>query len=141
MAAAAQLAQDAETVPGIRLVDPSIVSPTFRQLQGTRNYYQFGNTLDVDRYKVGDKTEDTVIGVRELDLSGVPGSQRNWVNDHMVYTHGFGVVAAYANTRSGRAEPVFFQRDIPPTGALGNFEPRIYFGESSPVYSIVGGEK
>lgn len=136
---AGQLAQDAETVPGIRLVDPSIVSPTFRQLQGTRNYYQFGNTLDVDRYKVDGKVEDAVVGVRELDLDGVPASQRNWVNDHTVYTHGFGVVAAYGNERTDDGQPVFMESDIPPVGKLGTFEPRIYFGESSPRFSIVGG--
>ena len=138
---AGQLTQDAETIPGIRLVDPSIVSPTFRQLQGQRNYYQFGNTLDVDRYQVGGKTEDVVVGVRELDLSGVPTSQRNWVNDHTVYTHGFGVVAAYGNERTEDGQPVFMESDIPPTGKLGKFQPRIYFGESSPRFSIVGGPK
>lgn len=136
---AGQLAQDAATVPGIRLVDPSIVSPTFRQLQGTRNYYQFGNTLDVDRYKIDGKVDDAVVGVRELDLDGVPGSQRNWVNDHTVYTHGFGVVAAYGNERTDDGQPVFLESDIPPVGKLGDFEPRIYFGESSPRFSIVGG--
>jgi hypothetical protein len=136
---AGQLAEDAATVPGIRLVDPSIVSPTFRQLQGQRNYYQFGNTLDVDRYKVGNKTDDVVVGVRELALDGVPASQRNWVNDHTVYTHGFGVVAAYGNERTDDGQPIFMESDIPPTGKMGNFEPRIYFGESSPRFSIVGG--
>ncbi|MBB2890024.1 UPF0182 family protein [Flexivirga oryzae] len=138
---AGQLTQDAETIPGIRLVDPSIVSPTFRQLQGQRNYYQFGNTLDVDRYEVGGKTDDVVVGVRELDLSGVPTSQRNWVNDHTVYTHGFGVVAAYGNERTEDGQPVFMESDIPPVGKLGKFQPRIYFGESSPRFSIVGGPK
>lgn len=138
---AGQLAQDAETVPGIRLVDPSIVSPTFRQLQGQRNYYQFGNTLDVDRYQIDGTTQDAVVGVRELDLSGVPASQRNWVNDHTVYTHGFGVVAAYGNERTEDGQPVFMESDIPPVGKLGDFEPRIYFGESSPRFSIVGGPR
>jgi len=82
-----------------------------------------------------------VVGVRELDLSGVPTSQRNWVNDHTVYTHGFGVVAAYGNERTEDGQPVFMESDIPPTGKLGKFQPRIYFGESSPRFSIVGGPK
>lgn len=132
-----QLRSDADTVPGIRIVDPSIVSPTFRQLQGVRNYYQFSDALDVGSYQVEGEQVDTVIAVRELDLSGV--DQRNWVNDHTVYTHGFGVVAAYGNRRSTEGEPIFYERNIPPVGGLGEYEPRIYFGESSPEYSIVGG--
>ncbi len=134
-----QLREDAETVPGIRIVDPSVVSPTIRQLQGRVNYYQFPDTLDVDRYDVGGKKVDTVIAVRELDLNGVPDGQRTWVTDHAVYTHGFGVVAAYGNKRNADGEPQFFEKNIPPTGDLGKYEPRIYFGESSPEYSIVGG--
>ncbi len=133
------LRNDASTIPGIRLVDPSVVSPTFKQLQAVRNYYQFPDVLDVDRYKIDGALRDTVVAVRELDLTGVPASQRNWVNDHTVYTHGFGLVAAYGNRSGQDGQPVFYQQNIPPVGPLGNFEPRIYFGESSPDYSIVGG--
>ncbi|GAA1170862.1 UPF0182 family protein [Ornithinimicrobium humiphilum] len=133
-----QLRSDADTVPGIRIVDPSVVSPTFRQLQGVRNYYQFADALDVDRYEVDGERVDTVIAVRELNLAGISAGQRNWVNDHTVYTHGFGVVAAYGNRRSAEGEPVFYERNIPPVGGLGEYEPRIYFGEASPTYSIVG---
>jgi uncharacterized protein len=133
-----QLRDDAATIPGIRIVDPSIVSPTFRQLQGVRSYYQFPEALDVDRYEVNGELVDTVIALREIRLSGLPEAQRNWVNDHTVYTHGFGAVAAYGNRRSTEGEPIFFERNIPPVGALGEYEPRIYFGEYSPTYSIVG---
>jgi len=134
-----QLANDAATIPGIRLVDPSVVSPTFKQLQAVKTYYQFTDPLDVDRYVINGAVKDTVIGVRELDLSGLPASQQNWVNDHTVYTHGFGVVAAYGNRSASDGSPVFYEQNIPPVGPLGNFEPRIYFGESSPDYSIAGG--
>ncbi|MGN6634511.1 MAG: UPF0182 family membrane protein, partial [Oryzihumus sp.] len=134
-----QLRNDADTIPGIRLVDPAMVSPTFKQLQAVKSYYQFPDALDVDRYPVDGKLNDTVIAVRELDLAGVPDSQRGWVNDHTVYTHGFGVVAAYGNKRGDDGQPVFFEQNIPPSGALGSFQPRVYFGESSPDYSIVGG--
>ncbi|WP_238335829.1 UPF0182 family membrane protein [Serinicoccus kebangsaanensis] len=133
-----QLRSDADTIPGIRIVDPSVVSPTFRQLQGVRNYYQFPEALDVDSYEVDGETVDTVIAVRELNLAGISDGQRNWVNDHTVYTHGFGVVAGYGNRRSPEGEPIFYERNIPPVGGLGEYEPRIYFGESSPEYSIVG---
>ena len=136
-----QLREDAETVPGIRIVDPAIVSDTFRQLQGVRNYYQFPDALDVDRYDVDGETVDTVVAVRELRLDGIPAAQRNWVNDHTVYTHGFGLVAAYGNQRTKDGEPIFYQRNIPPVGELGDFEPRVYFGEHSPSYSIVGADE
>ncbi|WP_238154436.1 UPF0182 family protein [Ornithinimicrobium sufpigmenti] len=134
-----QLRADADTIPGIRIVDPSVVSPTFRQLQGVRNYYQFSDALDVASYEVDGEAVDTVIALRELNLDGIPADQRNWVNDHTVYTHGFGVVAAYGNRRSAEGEPIFYERNIPPVGELGDYEPRIYFGENSPPYSIVGG--
>jgi uncharacterized membrane protein (UPF0182 family) len=134
-----QLRNDASTIPGIRLVDPSVVSPTFKQLQAVKTYYQFPDALDVDRYTIDGATRDTVIAVRELEQDGLPASQRNWVNDHTVYTHGFGVVAAYGNRTGEDGQPVFYEQNIPPVGPLGAFEPRIYFGESSPDYSIVGG--
>ncbi|MEP7191287.1 MAG: UPF0182 family protein [Actinomycetota bacterium] len=134
-----QLRNDTATIPGIRLVDPGVVSPTFKQLQAVKNYYQFPDALDVDRYTIDGKTRDTVIGVRELDLAGLPAGSRNWVTDHTVYTHGFGAVAAYGNRSGVDGQPVFYQQNIPPVGPLGTFEPRIYFGESSPEYSIAGG--
>ena len=134
-----QLRNDTTSIPGIRLVDPSVVSPTFKQLQAVKNYYQFPDALDVDRYTIDGKTRDTVVAVRELDLEGLQASQRNWVNDHTVFTHGFGLVAAYGNRSGEDGQPVFYQQNIPPVGPLGAFEPRIYFGESSPAYSIAGG--
>jgi uncharacterized protein len=134
-----QLRNDTATIPGIRLVDPSVVSPTFKQLQAVKTYYQFPDVLGVDRYTINGTVNDTVIAVRELDLAGLPSSQQNWVNDHTVYTHGFGVVAAYGNRSGQDGQPVFYEQNIPPVGPLAAFEPRIYFGQTSPDYSIVGG--
>ncbi len=137
-ATSGQLRDDAETVPGIRLLDPALVSDSFRQLEQVRQYYAFPDTLDVDRYTIDGKSRDTVVAVRELDQEGLADAQRNWVNDHTTYTHGFGVVAAFGNQRETDGKPRFYEGDIPPTGALGKYEPRIYFGEKSPAYSIVG---
>ncbi|GAB3949501.1 UPF0182 family protein [Kribbella albertanoniae] len=136
-----ELAADAEVLPGIRLIDPSVVGPTFEQLQQVRGFYSFPTDLDVDRYKIGNKTADTVIAVREVQIDKLPAGQRNWNNDHTVYTHGYGVVAANGNQRAPDGTPVWTERDLPPTGQLGDYEPRIYFGEKSPDYSIVGGPK
>lgn len=136
-----ELLADTEVLPGIRLIDPTVVGPTFEQLQQVRGFYSFPTDLDVDRYKIGDKVNDTVIAVREVQVDRLPAGQRNWNNDHTVYTHGYGVVAANGNQRAADGTPVFSEKDLPPTGDLGDYEPRIYFGEQSPDYSIVGGPK
>lgn len=132
------LREDAETTASIRLLDPSIVSPSFKQLQQNKQYYDFADTLAVDRYDIDGEKRDTVIAVRELNLSGLGSDQRNWVNDHTVYTHGYGVAAAYGNSTTSDGQPSFFEGGIPSVGELGDYEPRIYFGQRSPDYSIVG---
>ncbi len=126
----------ANDIPGVRIIDPNVVAPTFRQLEGQRDYYAFPDTLDVDRYTVGDQTRDAVVAVREINLGGLPDNQRNWLNDHTVYTHGYGFYAAYGNQRTPEGDPVFFEGGG--RNSLGEYEPRIYFGELSPDYSVVG---
>nr|WP_127126789.1 UPF0182 family protein [Georgenia sp. SYP-B2076] len=138
---AGQLRADSQSTASIRLLDPNIVSPTFNQLQQNRQYYSFPESLSVDRYGIGGEKRDTVIAVRELNQDGLDDAQRTWVNDHTVYTHGFGVVAAYGNTVTSDGRPAFFEQGIPSTGELGDYEPRVYFGQQSPEYSIVGAPK
>ena len=134
---AGQLANDAATIANIRLMDPNVLSATFRQLQQIKPYYAFADSLDIDRYKIDGKERDVVVAVRELNIDGNPS--RNWINDHLVYTHGFGMVAAYGNTVDADGKPSFVIGDIPPTKGLGEFQPRVYFGENVPDYSIIGG--
>ena len=136
-ASAGQLSRNAATIANIRLMDPNVLSSTFRQLQQIKPYYTFAPTLDVDRYKVDGVSYDTIVAIRELNIDGNPS--RNWINDHLVYTHGFGFVAAYGNVRDPDGKPSFVVGDLPPTKGLGEFEPRIYFGENVPDYSIIGG--
>ncbi len=136
---AGQLANDAATISNIRLMDPNVLSATFRQLQQIKPYYTFPESLDVDRYKVDGVERDVIVAVRELNIDGNPS--RNWINDHLVYTHGFGLVAAYGNARDTDGKPSFTVGDLPPTKGLGDFQPRIYFGENVPDYSIIGGVK
>jgi uncharacterized membrane protein (UPF0182 family) len=136
---AGQLTNDVETIANIRLMDPNVLSATFRQLQQIKPYYTFNESLDVDRYMIDGKMRDMVVAVRELNIEGNPN--RNWINDHLVYTHGFGFVGAYGNTQDIDGKPVFTMGDIPPKGVLGDFQPRIYFGENNPEYSIIGGLK
>jgi uncharacterized membrane protein (UPF0182 family) len=139
-ATAGALRQDAETTANIRIIDPALVSASFKQLEQYKQYYSFASHLDVDRYVIDGKTQDTVIATRELQQSGL-GDSQSWYNNVIVYTHGYGVVAAFGNQRSSEGQPVFLQKGIPSNGLLGEYEPRIYFGESSPSYSIVGAAK
>ena len=139
-ATADALKADAQTAAQIRIIDPNLVSASFRQLEQYRQYYNFVNHLDVDRYTINGKTQDTVLAVRELNQSGL-GASQSWYNNVIVYTHGYGLVAAYGNRRSVDGQPVFLQAGIPSTGSLGKYEPRIYFGEKSSEYSIVGAPK
>jgi len=136
---AGQLNNDVDTVANIRLMDPNVLSSTFRQLQQIKPYYTFTESLDVDRYMIDGKMRDMVVAVRELNIEGNPN--RNWINDHLVYTHGFGFVGAYGNAQDIDGKPVFTMGDIPPKGILGDFQPRIYFGENNPEYSIIGALK
>jgi uncharacterized protein len=135
-AEASQLRADAEALPGIRLIDPNVVGPAYEQLQQVRGYYSFPRTLDVDRYTIDGKETDAVVGVREMDQSGIEG--KNWNNLKTVYTHGYGLVAAYGNQRQSGGEPEWIAKDIPPTGKISEHEPRIYFGEIHKDFSIVG---
>src|SRR5262249_15681023 len=93
------------TVDNIRILDPSVISPTFRNFEQSALPYGFSPTLDVDRYTVTDPgtdasaTHDYIVGVREeVPGSNLTGSQNNWINQHTVYTHGYGFVAARADT-------------------------------------------
>ena len=134
-----QLANDAATIANIRLMDPNVLSATFRQLQQIKPYYGFPESLDIDRYTVNGVQRDVVVAVRELNIEGNPS--RNWINDHLVYTHGFGFVSAFGNSVDSDGKPTFLVGDLPPTTGLGKFQPRIYFGENVPDYSIIGGPK
>ncbi|MEU9363654.1 UPF0182 family protein [Streptomyces avermitilis] len=132
-----KLRDDADATASVRLLDPNVVSPTFQQLQQMRNYYAFPTNLDVDRYSKDGKDQDTVIGLRELNLNGIP--KNNWINDHFRYTHGFGVVAAKGTTADSEGRPVFTESDLPSRGDLKAYQQRIYYGEKTSQYSIVGG--
>ncbi len=136
---ASGLASQVTRLQGMRLLDPDIVSPTFQQLQQVKSYYQFPGQLAMDRYRMAGSTlpRDTVIAVR--GMGGPPPGQGNWINTHLVYTHGFGVVAATANSVQDNGNPSFVESQIPPTGVLGLRQPRVYFGQQQNSYAIVGG--
>ncbi len=130
------------------VVDPQQVRDTFQQRQQVRAYYSVASVLDVDRYVIDGEEVPLVLGVRELDQSGINSSDQNWSNLHTVYTHGEGLIAAYANRISdsevnGRivwAEGISGEstRGASDLTNTEEFEQRIYFGEQSPSYSVVG---
>lgn len=147
---AGQQAEEVTNIKEIRLLDPSLVQATFEQLQQEKGYYSVADVLDVDRYEINGQMRDVVIGVRELNQDGLPEGSKNWSNERTVYTHGYGVVAAFGNQRdlnnekqSTSDEPVWLEQSLPPVGELtnmteGGYRGQIYFGENSPSYSIVG---
>lgn len=134
-------------VAQVPVVDPKLVFQTFEQRQQGRAYYTVAPVLDVDRYNLNGAETPLVLGVRELDQSGINDSDQNWSNLHTVYTHGEGIIAAYANETTSSeattddnlawAEGIEANQDDLST-ATGGFEDRIYFGEKSPEYSVVG---
>jgi uncharacterized membrane protein (UPF0182 family) len=129
-----------------------VVNETYTQYQQIRSFYDFPEKLDVDRYVIDGRLQDFVVGVRELNYAKLTGQQTNWQNKHTVFTHGFGFVAAPANTTCDGA-PYFVSGLI--TNAQGNEnaskcvapadtikvdQPRIYYGEfpAADDYTVVG---
>ena len=135
------------TVSNIRVLDPNQLTRTFTQQQQIRNVYGFPQKLDVDRYTITNASTDTkaindyIVGVRELDATNLSGTQANWINQHTVFTHGYGFVAAAAN-QNVTTDKTYTEGDIPQTGPLSAdkqlTQPQVYFGELLPNYSIVG---
>jgi uncharacterized membrane protein (UPF0182 family) len=121
----------------IRVLDPNRLSPTFNVKQELQSYYGFKSTLDIDHYPLGGTSRDVALAVRELRTQGIPHS--SWVNNHLFYTHGYGLVAAPTDAMDPRTEsPDFLDAGIPPAQQIPVTQPAIYFGQQSPAYSIVG---
>nr|WP_263971460.1 UPF0182 family protein [Pseudoclavibacter chungangensis] len=138
VAEAGQLRQDAVTTANIRIMDPQLLQPTFAQLEQERPYYSFPDQLDVDRFDIDGEVQDAITTVRELNTAGLEPANQTWVNETLVYTHGYALVAASGTQRESDGQPVFLEGGVPTSGELGDFAPQIYFGENSPQYSIVG---
>jgi uncharacterized protein len=133
----AALLREAEQIAQIRLLDPNQLSPTFNVKQQLQAYYQFKSTLDIDHYPIDGQQRDVAIAARELNLSGI--SRSSWTNRHLVYTHGYDVVAALTNQMDERTgTPTFVNGGLPPSNQIPVSTPQIYFGQNSPSYSIVG---
>jgi uncharacterized protein len=128
------------TIDNIRLWDWQPLIDTYAQLQEIRTYYKF-HDLDVDRYRLSDTYQGVMLSARELKSSLLPPNAQTWVNRHVIFTHGNGVVMSPVARKSPEGLPLFYLRDIPPVASGGPEirEPRIYYGEETEDYVIVKG--
>jgi uncharacterized membrane protein (UPF0182 family) len=133
---AAQLTANSDTLSNVRLWDPLLTQPTYDKLQDFRSYYQF-NGLSMDRYQVNGVETPTVVGVREVNAADLPSP--SWVNTHLAYTHGYGMIISPATQQTASGDPVFAVGSVPPisTSGLGVVtQPSIYFGLDNSGYVV-----
>ncbi len=144
---AADIINDRQTLSNVRLWDPVVAQTGFSQLQSIRPYYDFAD-VDVDRYTIDGAKRQVLISAREMNSSGLPDQAQTWVNRHLVYTHGFGIVMSPVSESDPRGLPKFLIGDVPPRISsdvstesantdLAIKEPRLYFGEDTRDYVIV----
>lgn len=132
------LQADRGTIDNVRLWDAQPLMETYGQLQEIRTYYKFYN-VNVDRYELGNSYRQVMLSARELDSSLLPQSAQTWVNLHLLFTHGNGVVMSPVTKKTAEGLPIFYESDIPPVASGGPtvLQPRIYFGKGSLPYVIV----
>lgn len=127
-----------DVIDNIRLWDPRLLIQTYRQLQEIRSYYEFYN-VDNDRYTIDGSVVQTMLAAREI-AGTLPSRSDTWVNRHMQYTHGFGLVMSPVTAANRQGEPLFLLRDIPPVPSSPDLRvehPAIYYGETGESYYIV----
>ena len=128
------------TIDNIRLWDWHPLTDAYVQLQEIRTYYKF-HDVDVDRYWLDGAYQSVMLSARELKSSLLPPNAQTWVNSHVLFTHGNGIVMSPVTRSTADGLPVFYLRDIPPisTGGPEIREPRIYYGEETDTYVLVKG--
>ena len=133
---AAALARNNLTIKNVRLWDHRPLLATYRQLQQIRTYYDFVD-VDNDRYLINGEYRQIMLSPRELSYKNLPS--RIWINEHLTYTHGYGVAMGPVNRISGEGLPEFFLQDIPPVSTidLTVTRPEIYYGEIPNDYVFV----
>jgi len=134
------LEANASTIKNIRLWDYRPLLRTYSQLQEIRLYYAF-NDVDVDRYRLGEETRQVTLAAREMAHEELDPQAQTWVNRHLVYTHGSGVVLSPVDEVVREGLPNLWVRDIPPQSCCPELEitrPEIYYGELTDDYVLVG---
>jgi uncharacterized membrane protein (UPF0182 family) len=127
-----------ETLDNIRLWDWRALQSTLRQIQEIRTYYDFPD-IDVDRYEINGKPMAVMLAARELSLSKLPSGSQNWVNERLIYTHGYGVTMSPVSRFTKEGLPEFILSNMPVESTQPGIRvtrPEIYFGELTdwPVY-------
>ncbi len=133
------LLNNSQTILNARLWEPSVIAANYQQFQGFQTYYKFLDA-DTDRYVIGNELRQVLISARELNSADLPS--QSWVNQHVVYTHGFGAVVSPANKADATTgQPKYELKDIPGTGTIALNRPELYFGEGLGGYSLVGAKQ
>ncbi|HEX7067830.1 MAG TPA: UPF0182 family protein, partial [Candidatus Limnocylindria bacterium] len=125
----AVLSEDAATIDNLRLWDYRPLLTTFGQEQILRFYYEFLD-VDIDRYQIGGEQRQIMLSARELDVDKF-GADRTWTNEHLVYTHGYGITAVPVDAVTPQGTPDYLVSGINREPQLPIGEPRIYFGEAT----------
>lgn len=136
----ASLQANRPTIDNIRLWDLQPLRDTYAQLQEIRTYYKFLAT-DIDRYRLDAGYQQVMLSARELEPALIPANAQTWVNLHLLFTHGNGIVMSPVTEKSAEGLPSLYLHDIPPLSNGGPViqEPRLYFGEGGKGYVIVKG--
>jgi len=119
------------TLKNIRLWDWRALQDTLRQIQEIRTYYDFPD-IDIDRYQIGGEVRQMMVAARELNVERLPESSRNWINEKLIYTHGYGVTMNPVNGFTAEGLPELILKDMPVQSSLAEVKvtrPEIYFGE------------
>ncbi len=127
-----------DTISNLRLWDYRVLSDTFSQVQEIRMYYKF-NDVDIDRYTVDGNLRQVLLSPRELDINLLPAEAKTWVNLHLKYTHGYGMVMSPSREVTREGMPAFYFKDVPPKTLTDLLltRPELYFGELTNHYVIV----
>ncbi|MGD0910952.1 MAG: UPF0182 family protein [Terracidiphilus sp.] len=129
--AAADPEHNQATLQNIRLWDVNALQDTLRQVQEIRTYYDFPG-IDIDRYKINGSLREVMLGVRELNVDKLPESSRNWINDKLIYTHGYGITMNPVNGFTPEGLPTLYLSNMPVQSSVPDLKvtrPGIYFGE------------
>lgn len=128
------------TLNNIRVWDWRAIADTYNQLQLFRTYYVFSD-IDVDRYVVDGQYREVFLATREVDQDKL--NEKTWINNHFVYTHGYGVVMNAVNDFTSKSEPSFIISDIPPKSTTKDIsvkQPEIYFGKMTNNFAIINAQ-
>ena len=135
---ATDLEENVTTVRNIRILDPLVVQATFDRLQGEREFYRFSDVLDTDRYIINGELTQVILGTRELNLN----ETRSWENQHVAFTHGYGVALSPVTRVKRSGDPDFLIGDLPvsidPTVEIELKRPQLYVGEGLDGYAVLG---